>query len=78
MAPATAQRVNRSPTDRLLLAAGPGPRPEVIGDAKHRHKFVHQSLEYTTDHDTGVEYLREKHNEYLPDVMLAADGAPSG
>jgi hypothetical protein len=78
MAPATAQRVNRSPTDRLLPVAGPGPRPEVIGDAKHRHKFVQQSVGYTTDHDTGVEYLREKHNEYLPDAMLAADEAPSG
>jgi hypothetical protein len=58
--------------------AGLRPRPEVIGDAKHRHKFVQQSLDYTTDHDTGVEYLREKHDEYLPDAMLAADEAPSG
>jgi hypothetical protein len=39
---------------------------------------IQQSLEYTTDYETGVEYLREKHNEYLPDAMLAADGAPSG
>ena len=50
MAPATVQRVNRSPTDRLLPVTGPRPRPEVIGDAKHRHKFVQQSLGYTTDH----------------------------
>ena len=27
---------------------------EVIGDAQHRHKFVQQSLDYTTNHDTGV------------------------
>jgi len=51
---------------------------EVICDAKHRHKFVQQSLDYTTDHDTGVEYLREKHREYLPDAMLPAAEAPSG
>jgi hypothetical protein len=50
---------------------------EVIGDAQHRHKFVQQSLDYTTNHDTGVEYLREKHREYLPDAMLPADEQPS-
>ena len=50
---------------------------EVIGDAQHRHKFVQQSLDYTTNHDTGVEYLREKHSEYLPDAMLPADEQPS-
>jgi hypothetical protein len=43
---------------------------EVIGDARHRHKFVQQSLDYTTNHDTGVAYLRQKHRQYLPDVML--------
>jgi len=48
---------------------------EVIGDARHRHKFVQQSLDYTTNHDTGVQYLREKHRQYLPDVMLPADEA---
>ncbi len=48
---------------------------EVIGDAKHRHKFVQQSLDYTTNHDTGVQYLREKHRQYLPDAMLPADEA---
>ncbi len=45
---------------------------EVIGDARHRHKFVQQSLDYTTDHDAGVAYLREKHRKYLPDVMKQA------
>jgi hypothetical protein len=43
---------------------------EVIGDAVHRHKFVQQSLDYTTNHDNGVAYLRQKHQQYLPDVML--------
>lgn len=45
---------------------------EVIGDALHRLRFVQQSLDYTTDHDSGVAYLREKHRRYLPDVMLQA------
>jgi hypothetical protein len=39
---------------------------EVIGDANHRHKFVKESLDYTTDRDQGVQYLREKHAQYLP------------
>ncbi len=46
---------------------------EVIGDARHRHKFVQQSLDYTTNHDAGVEYLREKHRQYLPNAMLGVD-----
>jgi hypothetical protein len=49
---------------------------EVIGDAQHRHKFVQRSLDYTADHDSGVEYLRQKHSQFLPDVMFATDEAP--
>jgi Histidine kinase-, DNA gyrase B-, and HSP90-like ATPase len=51
---------------------------EVIGDAQHRHKFVQQSLDYTTNHDTGVQYLREKHRQYLPEAMLPAEEALDG
>jgi hypothetical protein len=43
---------------------------EIIGDARHRHKFVQHSLDYKTTHDTGVDYLRRKHREYLPDAIL--------
>jgi hypothetical protein len=43
---------------------------EIISDARHRHKFVQQSLDYKTTHDSGVEYLRRKHHQYLPDAML--------
>ena len=46
-----------------------GDRLDFIA-AKHRHKFVQHSLDYTTDHDAGVAYLREKHRKYLPDAML--------
>lgn len=42
---------------------------ELIGDAKHRHKYVQQSLDYTTDHDQGIAHLRRKHSQYLPEVM---------
>jgi len=42
---------------------------ELIGDAKHRHKYVQQSLDYTTKHDHGAAYLRKKHSQYLPEVM---------
>jgi len=50
--------------------------PEVIGDARHRHKFVQQSLDYKTTHDADVEYLRRRQRQYLPNAMLP-DGDPS-
>ncbi len=42
---------------------------EVIGDARHRHRFVQQSLDYTTTHDTGVVYLQQRHSQYLPEGL---------
>ncbi len=52
---------------------------EIIRNAMHRHKFVQDSLNYTTSHDLGVEHLRERHNEYLPDALKVElpDGDPS-
>lgn len=44
---------------------------EVIGDAEHRHKFLQESLDYTTSHDHGIKFLKEKHADYLPDVLMA-------
>lgn len=44
---------------------------EVIGDAEHRHKFLQESLDYTTSHDHGIKFLQEKHADYLPDVLVA-------
>jgi hypothetical protein len=49
---------------------------EIIGDAKHRHKYLQRSLDYATDHDSGVEYLRRKHRQYLPDAMLSTAETP--
>jgi hypothetical protein len=48
---------------------------EAIGDAQHRHKFVQQSLDYKATHDSGVDYLRREHHQYLPNAMLP-DGEP--
>lgn len=43
---------------------------EVISAAEHRLKFVQKSLQYETNRDGGLAYLREKYGEYLPaDVM---------
>lgn len=39
---------------------------EVIGQARHRLKFVQRSLRYESTHDTGLAYLRTKYSEYLP------------
>jgi catechol 2,3-dioxygenase-like lactoylglutathione lyase family enzyme len=40
---------------------------EVIGDAEHRLKFVQDSLNYETNRDKGLESLRKKFSEYLPE-----------
>ena len=39
---------------------------ELISDAEHRLKFVQNSLEYETSHDSGLAYLREKYAQFLP------------
>ena len=46
---------------------------ELISDAEHRLKFVQNSLEYETSHDSGLAYLREKYPQYLP---VEAAGPP--
>lgn len=47
---------------------------EVMRTALHRHKFVRDSLNYTTSRDQGVDYLHERHNQYLPDTIRDPDG----
>jgi hypothetical protein len=42
---------------------------EVISDAKHRLKFVSDSLQYRSTHDEGIEYLRRAHAKLLPPVL---------
>jgi hypothetical protein len=48
---------------------------ELISDTEHRLKFVQNSLEYETSHDSGLAYLREKYPQYLP-VVAAGPPAP--
>jgi hypothetical protein len=43
---------------------------ELIGDAKHRLKFVQDSLEYQSSRETGLQYLRETHARHLPPSLL--------
>lgn len=43
---------------------------EIVGDAEHRLKFVQKSLQYESNRDTGLQSLREKYAEYLPDEVL--------
>ncbi|WP_432246139.1 ATP-binding protein (plasmid) [Arthrobacter sp. G.S.26] len=43
---------------------------EVLGSANHRHKFLRNALNFVPEHDAGIDYLRKKHEEYLPKVLL--------
>jgi hypothetical protein len=49
---------------------------EIIGDAKHQLKHVQDTLNLTTTQDLGVEYLRLRHHECLPEAMLAGASLP--
>jgi len=39
---------------------------QIIQDATHRLKFVRQQLEYTSSRDEAIQYLHERHREYVP------------
>jgi hypothetical protein len=45
---------------------------ELISDAHHRLKFVQNSLDYETTHDSGLAYLREKYARFLPSEALGS------
>jgi hypothetical protein len=47
---------------------------EVMGEARHRLKFVERSLQYESSRDSGLAYLREKYAQYLPAEALAETG----
>ncbi len=48
---------------------------ELISDAEHRLKFVQNSLEYETSHDSGLAYLREKkYSQFLPAEAKESSG----
>jgi hypothetical protein len=50
---------------------------EVLGDAKHRLKFVQNSLEYQSSREGGLKYLRETHARYLPPSLLPSESSPT-
>ena len=46
---------------------------QLLAENKHRLKFVQDSLEYMPDEDQALEYLRQTHMKYLPDVLADVD-----
>ncbi|WP_088312762.1 ATP-binding protein [Kineosporia sp. R_H_3] len=50
---------------------------ELISDAQHRLKFVQNSLDYETSHDSGLAYLRERYPQYLPAEVSNGRGSES-
>lgn len=45
---------------------------EIIGESKHRLRFIREQLEYDPDADQAVAYLRETYPDYVPDHLAAA------
>lgn len=48
---------------------------EVISEAEFRLQFVQESLNYASDHDKGISYVRERYAEYLPAELAVEDKA---
>jgi hypothetical protein len=44
---------------------------QIIRDARHRLHFVQQALNYDPDSTAGMEYLRTKHAEYIPQIIAS-------
>lgn len=42
---------------------------EVIQEATHRMKFVRQQLEYTSGRDEAIQYLHDRHQEFVPEPL---------
>jgi hypothetical protein len=48
---------------------------EIIGECDHRLKYVRKALDFAPTQDAAVEYLRQTHQKYLPDILKGeADG----
>lgn len=46
---------------------------EILGAAKHRHKFVQDALRYTPGAEEALAYLREVHSQYLPASVTSTE-----
>jgi hypothetical protein len=42
---------------------------QIIDSCRARLKFFQEKLEYEANHEGGIEYLRKKHAEFLPEVL---------
>lgn len=42
---------------------------QIIRDAKNRLQFVKESLDYDPSTEAGLDYLRKRHAEYLPEII---------
>jgi hypothetical protein len=52
---------------------------EVIEDAEHRMKFFQKALNVQATRDQGVEYLRKRHADFIPETLQQPEpGAASG
>lgn len=54
---------------------------QVIGESKHRHKFVQEALQYAPGAEEALSYLREVHSKYLPETLSSSsinDDDPAG
>jgi hypothetical protein len=46
---------------------------QIIQDATHRLNFVRQQLEYTSGRAQAIQYLHERHREYVPAPLQVAE-----
>ena len=42
---------------------------EIIAECDHRLKYVRKALDFAPTQDAAIEYLRQTHQKYLPDVL---------
>jgi hypothetical protein len=47
---------------------------QIIESARSRLQFFKEKLEYSADHDSGLEYLRKTHDKYLPKTAAFKKG----
>lgn len=50
---------------------------QIIQDATHRMKFVRQQLEYSSGRDESIQYLHERHQDYVPEPLRVEDPSAS-
>jgi hypothetical protein len=51
---------------------------QIIENSLGRLKFYQERLEYCATHDSGLAYLKETHNKYLPTILQEQKGATVG